>query len=74
MTETKKPAEGERFNVQIFWLAHMINGRINRIAFGPFVDWPAANKARQALSDASDHLIMRTESEIIVDDERDIVE
>jgi hypothetical protein len=73
MTDKKRPVNGEKFSVQIFWIGELINNRLNRIALGPFVDWPTAYNERKALPDPENYLIMRTESDIIVDDTRSIL-
>lgn len=73
MSEVTRPADGQKFSVQIFWVAHLINNRLNRIAFGPFVDWVSADKERKAQPDPDNYLVMRTDSDIYVDDNRQVL-
>jgi hypothetical protein len=64
-----KLPNGEQFSVQLFYVAKVGRGTIERLVLGPFIDWGQANAARQYQGPDS-HTILSTTQVMEVDDDR----
>lgn len=70
MTEIKRPKDGDRFTVQVFWLALIAENTLYKMTHGPYTDWLTARAERDALPNPDDHVIVRSDSTIEVDNNR----
>lgn len=73
MDTNTRPQNGDRFTVQVFWIAEVGRNTIMRVVAGPFVDWGVANNERNKMPEPGDFTIMRTDSVLEVDDNRKLV-